>query len=336
MRSVSGPGSLDATVAILPKHRVCTVAGHVVPALFPDPQATAEGTLWRDLSPDQVARITLYEGAFGYVLTPVTVRVDGVSVKAQCFLPPPDIAASDDGWVLAAWEAQHLAPAVLAAEEVFAMQPLPDAAALRSMWPMIEARAWSKCRAATTPATTRYTPSDKDFVTHGSGPPMGRFFRFQSVDIAHRQFGGGTSPVMTREAFIGVDAAMILPYDPMRDRVLLVEQARVGPYMRQDPNPWMLEPIAGIVDARETPEAAALREAAEEAALQVVRLENAGSFYVSPGATTDYFYTYVGLCDLPQTTSYFGGLADEAEDLRLHPLSFEDALGLCDSGEIQT
>ena len=33
------------------------------------------------------------------------------------------------------------------------------------------------------------------------------------------------------------------------DRVLMVEQFRMGPFARQDANPWTLEPIAGMVDA---------------------------------------------------------------------------------------
>jgi len=154
--------------------------------------------------------------------------------------------------------------------------------------------------------------------------------------VTHQQFDGTRSHVLVREAFFGVDAAIVLPYDPVRDRVLLVEQARMGPAARRDPNPWMLEPIAGIVDARETPEDAALREAKEEAGLDVRHLEPAGHYYPSPGASTDHFYTYVGLCDLPMGASYLGGLPNEAEDLRLHPLSFEDAMALANTGEIET
>ena len=141
---------------------------------------------------------------------------------------------------------------------------------------------------------------------------------------------------MTREGFYGVDAALVLPYDPMRDRVLLVEQARVGPKLRRDPNPWMFEPIAGIVDARETPLQAALREAREEAALEDITMLPAGEFYVSPGATTDYFYAYTGLCDLAVDKPYLGGLPEEREDLRLHPMTFDTAMALADSGEIAT
>jgi hypothetical protein len=39
---------------------------------------------------------------------------------------------------------------------------------------------------------------------------------------------------------------------------------------------------------------------------------------------------------LPQTDPYLGGLFDESEDLKLHPMAFDDALALADSGEIAT
>jgi len=43
---------------------------------------------------------------------------------------------------------------------------------------------------------------------------------------------------------------------------------------------------------------------------------------------------YLGLCDLPDDRPQFGGLASEAEDLRLHMISFDAAMDLVASGEI--
>jgi nudix-type nucleoside diphosphatase (YffH/AdpP family) len=205
------------------------------------------------------------------------------------------------------------------------------------MWPMIESRAWAKHRAtaAPAPATLRHNPHPDEATIVAMRPPRGGFFRKQDFDVHHARFDGARSATLHREVFVAVDAALVLLYDPSRDMVLLVEQLRMGPLMRHDPNPWMLEPVAGIVDARETPVQAAHREALEEAGVTITHLEPISEFYASPGSSTDYFYTYIGLCDLPQTDPYFGGLADENEDIRLHPLSFDDALALADSGEIQ-
>jgi len=336
MAAVAGPGPLEAVEASIGGFARYTLKGNVVPFIAAAEGERMSGVLWQGLSDQQIARLACYEGAFGYVLSPVSVAVDGRTVDAQCFLPPPGLEAAAETWSLSRWEAEHLAPALLAAAEVFAHEPMPDSDTLRRMWPMIEARAWSRYRAATTPATVRHDPAPDDFDLVAEAPPNGQFFRFQQVEVDHKTFAMGRSGPLRREVFFGIDAAIVLPYDPRRDKVLLVEQARPGPYLRHDPNPWMLEPIAGIIDARETPAVAARREAEEEAGLKDIQLKAAGSFYVSPGATTDYFYTYIGLCDLPLDTPYQGGLPEEGEDLRLHPLPFGQALALCDSGEIQT
>lgn len=336
MAAVSGGKTPEWIAATLPNYGVFPVEGNVVPLIAKQDAAVAEGVIYAGVTDAQIARLNLYEGAFGYRLVSVVVETQTGPRDVSCYLPPDDVAAGEGTWSLAEWERDHLAPAILAAKEVFSRNPLPSFAALRAMWPMVEARAWSKHRAQAAPATRRYAPNPQDFTFEQARPPDGNFFLFEAVDLRHRQFDGRTTAALRREAFFGIDATIVLPYDPVRDRVLLVEQARVGPRLRHDPNPWMLEPVAGIIDARETPEAAALRECKEEAGLTIKALLPAGSFYVSPGATTDYFYTFVGLCDLPNLDVYGGGLAAEAEDLRVHPMAFDAAMELADSGEIAT
>ncbi|MGJ8623719.1 MAG: gamma-glutamylcyclotransferase [Yoonia sp.] len=336
MAAVAGEGPLTCTAATLFDYAVFPVAGNVVPFIASAKGQQAQGLIWRDLTDAQMRRLDAYEGAFGYGFGPVTVQTANGSATAQAYLPPVDMAPGTGEWSLAHWEADHLAPAILAAKDLFSHDPLPDHATLRRMWPMIESRAWSKYRATAAPATVRFAPQQSDITVADAAPPAGRFFRFQTTRLTHQRFDGGQAQDLPREGFVGVDAAIVLPYDPKRDKVVLVEQVRLGPALRHDPNPWMLEPVAGIVDARETPAQAALREVKEEAWLDLTRLLPAGSFYVSPGASTDYFNTYVGLCDLPQDAPYLGGLDHEHEDLRLHPMGFDEALALADSGEIQT
>lgn len=332
MAAVAGDGPLDAQDANLDGYAVRPVSGQPVPCIVRS-RARAEGVLWSRLTPTQMKRLDLYERAFGYRLAPVCVVLAGVSRQAHCYVPPSDVHAGPGTWDLAAWEAEHLAPALLAVDELFSQDPLPTPAALRQMWPMIEARAWSKHRADAAAAQVRSRPQGNAFSLTKSGRSAGAFFRFQRFDVTHDRFDGQRSPVLSQEAFIGVDAAIVLPYDPVRDRVLLVEQFRLGPAVRQDPNPWVLEAVAGIVDAHETPEQAAIREAREEAGVEIAHLEHAGGSYPSPGATTDYFHHFVGLCDLPATASFQGGLDAEHEDLKLHPMSFDTALALIETGE---
>jgi len=57
--------------------------------------------------------------------------------------------------------------------------------------------------------------------------------------------------------------------------------------------------------------------------------------YPTPGAATEYFHTYLGLCDLPDEVDEFGGVPGEGEDIRTHVLSFEQLMVLVDSGEAE-
>ena len=337
MTAVAGPGIQTCKPAKLNGYKVSQLAGNVVPGIHANPGASADGLLWSNLTKTQMARLDLFEGGFGYALSDMVVEIDEGPVNCKGYLPPTDTPDNQEPWSLDDWAAKHLAPTLLAIEELFSHDPLPDASSLQRMWPMIEARSWAKHRAKSVPpATIRRDAKQADFRVLSASAPRGSFFRFQSQKITHERFLGGHCGPIEREAFVGIDAALLLPYDPIRKKVALVEQVRLGPAVRRDPNPWMLEPIAGIIDARETPEVAAVREAQEEAGLRLERLEKVASYYPSPGASSDYFFTFIGICDLPMEQPYAGGLPEEGEDLRIHTISLSDALDLIDSGEIAT
>jgi nudix-type nucleoside diphosphatase (YffH/AdpP family) len=219
------------------------------------------------------------------------------------------------------------------AAEIAALEPPPVGESLQEQGPMIDHRAAASLRAKGAPTTRRRRSQPSDFELRRVGAPAGRFFRFERLEADVRRFDGERAEGLNREVLVGADAALVLPYDEARDRVLLVEQFRTGPARRGDPQPWILEPVAGLVDAGETPEEAARREAQEEASLQLDRLERMFEGYASPGNATDHFFAFLALCDLPDDHATSGGLEAEQEDLRLHLLSFEEAMGLVESGE---
>lgn len=166
--------------------------------------------------------------------------------------------------------------------------------------------------------------------------PYSDFFAVEDLRLSHKRFDGSHSAEMDRAAFVSADAVTVLPYDPVRDRVLLVEQFRVAPFVRGDTRPWMLEPIAGRVDAGETEATTARREAMEEAGLTLRDLHLVGGYYPSPGAVTEYVTSYVGIADLPDDVVGIGGLADENEDIASLVLSYEDLMSLADQGALDT
>jgi nudix-type nucleoside diphosphatase (YffH/AdpP family) len=210
-----------------------------------------------------------------------------------------------------------------------------EAAEMAARRQMILARAHARLEARSYPAPVALrsdTPreavtQDAVEITHDG------FFLTRRYTLRAPLFDGGQSAVLAREVFVATDAALVLPYDPARDRVLLVEQFRMGPFGRGDPRPFMLEPVAGRVDGGETPEETARRECREEAGLSLRGLEKISSHYCTPGYSTEFFHLFVGICDLPDLRQGRGGLETEHEDIRTHVIDFATAMGLLHSGE---
>ena len=160
------------------------------------------------------------------------------------------------------------------------------------------------------------------------------FFSVEEHELSYRKFNKTQSNEVTRSALVSSDAVIVLPYDPINDRVLLIEQFRTGPYVKGDKNPWVLAPIAGLVDKGETPESAGLREAQEEACLRIDKLELVAQSYPSPGISTEFFHQYIGIVSLPKETNLVSGLESEAEDIRSHIFSYEEFNKMIVEGEI--
>ena len=144
----------------------------------------------------------------------------------------------------------------------------------------------------------------------------GRF----SVDIVrfrHRRFDGAMSGIRTWELFRRGRAAAVLPYDPVTDRVALIEQFRL-PALAAGMNPSMIEIPAGLCDKTEDAAATATRETMEEAGLVVQDLHHIGDFLLTAGGADETCVLFVGRADLagaPRAGTH--GLASEHEDIRL-------------------
>ncbi len=158
------------------------------------------------------------------------------------------------------------------------------------------------------------------------------FYRLERVHLRHRQFSGEMGPLLSRELFVRHDAVCVLPYDPLRDCVVLNEQFRVGA-MDKSENPWMLEMVAGLIDKDEEPEEVAHREADEEAGLTLEALWPVTVYYPSPGGSNEKVHLYVGRCD-SRGAGGVHGLPEEGEDIRVHVLPFEEALQAVKDGRI--
>lgn len=158
------------------------------------------------------------------------------------------------------------------------------------------------------------------------------FFSMDLYRFRHRLFNGEMSGEIRREIFERGHAAILLPFDPVRDEVVLVEQIRIAAYDVSD-TPWLLEMVAGMIEEGESVEDVARREALEEAGLAVGRTKPVLSYLASPGGTSERLSIMVGEVDAT-TAEGIHGLADENEDIRVHVISREQAYQWVEEGKI--
>ncbi|KPA53847.1 ADP-ribose pyrophosphatase [Photobacterium leiognathi subsp. mandapamensis] len=160
------------------------------------------------------------------------------------------------------------------------------------------------------------------------------FFKMVKYRFRHKLFAGGWSGEISREMFERGHAAALLPYDPITDDVVLIEQFRVGA-MAAGCAPWQLEIVAGMIDHQdESVEDVVKREAVEEAGLTVSAIEKVTRYLSSSGGCSEMLDIFVGTVDSTQASGIHG-LAEESEDIRVHVVSREQAYEWVESGKIE-
>ncbi|WP_299671615.1 NUDIX domain-containing protein [uncultured Roseobacter sp.] len=319
-------GHVTLAEAALPGYRTSAAREGPFPVITVQPGAVTSGLRAEGLRPEDVAKLDYYEQAFGYRLIDAPLA-DGRT--ARVYIPLQGLWTPDGPWSLEAWARDWGALSVEAAREVMRYRGRKTPEEVGVMFPRIRARAWSRINAARSRHGAGTFPGEIDLIDQRR--VYAGFFALDEIDLRHTRFDGDLSDEMTRGVFVVSDAALVLPYDPMRDRVLVVEQMRVGPLARGDATCWQFEPVAGLIDPGETPEETARREAMEEAGVTLGALHPVGESYASPGNSTEFYYTFVGIADLPDAAAGLGGLEAEQEDIRAHLMSFEDLMRLCDT-----
>lgn len=171
------------------------------------------------------------------------------------------------------------------------------------------------------------------FTVHKHNVLYQGFFRMEKFHVSYELFNGKGSATVTREVLERGNAAAVLPYDPVADKVVLIEQFRVGA-MEDKNGPWLIETIAGMMDANESADEVVRREADEEAKCALGQLIPIAEYYCSPGGCTEKVHLFCGQTDTKQLVNLsVHGLATENEDIRLHICSYEQMLDYYASGK---
>lgn len=158
------------------------------------------------------------------------------------------------------------------------------------------------------------------------------YYRMEKYKLRHKLFAGVWGEPMEREVFERGNAAAVLPYDPKLNKVVLIEQFRIGA-LQDECSPWLLEVVAGVIDEGEEPSEVCRREAEEEAGLKILELIPISHYWVSPGGCTERMDLFCGKVDASNAGGVHG-LDHEHEDIKVHVFDVEDAFEMVRSGKI--
>lgn len=150
-----------------------------------------------------------------------------------------------------------------------------------------------------------------------------RYFETTEYHLRHRKHDGEWSAEMSREIFHRGSVSAVLPFDPDKDCVVLIEQFRPGAYFAalKEPilngsSPWLTEVVAGVVEPNEPPQEVAVRELKEEANCEALDIFHVMDWHASPGAINEPVSLFCARVDSSNAHGVHG-LDHEHEDIRV-------------------
>jgi ADP-ribose pyrophosphatase len=188
------------------------------------------------------------------------------------------------------------------------------------------------------PARTPHPiPAHPDVVIESQQRPWSGRYAVDLIRFRHRHFNGAMSDVRTWELWRRGRAVALVPYDPVSNTVVLIEQFRLAALVA-GLEPVMVELPAGLVEDGEDPEPAMHRELEEETRLQADRLERIGTFLLTAGASDETVELYAGRIQVPphgpDGIVGLAGAETEGEDIRIRVWPADKAIALAQAGAL--
>ncbi len=139
------------------------------------------------------------------------------------------------------------------------------------------------------------------------------FFEMNELNFIHQRHDGTWSKKLKREIFSGAQVSTLLPYDPIKKEILLIQQFRAGIISKHEES-YLYEIVAGIIDKNENPEETAKRECLEETGCKVKKIIPIQTYFPAPGSSESFYYLYLGEIESFEG-SRIKGLEKEDEDI---------------------
>ncbi|MCB8839696.1 NUDIX domain-containing protein [Aurantimonas sp. VKM B-3413] len=160
------------------------------------------------------------------------------------------------------------------------------------------------------------------------------FRQFRAVTLSHDALDGETTIGPIRREYLDTGpVAVIIPYDPELDAIVVIRQFRAVAALKL-PNPAMLELPAGMVDDGESIQVAAARELEEETELAPRAIERCFRLLPTPGLTSEEAVVFLAIVDA-SNLGKSAGKADEDEDIRPILAKVDDLVAAVDDGWVE-
>jgi GDP-mannose pyrophosphatase NudK len=165
---------------------------------------------------------------------------------------------------------------------------------------------------------------DVEIIAHHKG-------KLISVSYQQRR-RDGEQQRRVREVYDNGNSAVILPYDPERQTVLLARQLRL-PVFLQDGIERTVEACAGKLDGEDA-EQCIVREMQEELGYRITSVQRLFELYASPANIMEKISFFTCVYSPADKVSDGGGLKEEGEDIEVIEVPLAEAAAMIANGEI--
>jgi nudix-type nucleoside diphosphatase (YffH/AdpP family) len=144
----------------------------------------------------------------------------------------------------------------------------------------------------------------------------------------------GLPTVQSREAYDRGNGATILLYNKQNQTVILTRQFRMPTYVNGNPDGYLIETCAGLLD-KDNAEQCIKRETEEETGYKISQVQKVFEAYMSPGSVTELLYFFVAEYSKEMKIGDGGGLEEENENIEVLELPFSQAITMVNNGDIK-
>jgi ADP-ribose pyrophosphatase len=157
--------------------------------------------------------------------------------------------------------------------------------------------------------------TDTDYKISQTKELFNGHLNLEQVTVKYKQFKTEDfGREVERLMIVKPPAVAVLPYDPVSNQIVLIEQFRIGAITQK--SPWILEPVAGVVEEGDDLIATAKRELLEETGCEAQDLMHVMDYMSSPGISQELVHIYCAKVTAPLSEQYCG-LDSECEDIKV-------------------